>query len=367
MLTRLVIENFKCIEDAQELNFSKYNIIYGASGTGKSTIVHAIKLIMKTYLLDPPLREPDYSVSSIEEMLPNRDVDKRIKVALEGKLKIPFINQDIKFDISLTLSVSDGTLTTGIEVESTKIPQGEMLQAMFSYVVKEHTIGKYSIKFEAHYLTHSIYNVRVVYPRVTVFDKELFIILYQEIFPKILENNIHIISGFRTGVEYSFKPMIENDYMKIVRKMFVNPHVKYNVSEDLSKVLNDKVLLDLRKLEKLDEYVLEDVVKELPVSCLGTSFINLLYLFTELESLNNGGTLIVDDFDSYIDDTIIERVCDTLIERCEKKNIQLILLVRSKFMRDLIVKRFRENNINVKVFSCEKSGGRCRVCETIYH
>ncbi len=363
VLTRLVIENFKCFKTKQELEFDKINIIYGPSGTGKSTIVHAIRLVLKTYLLDPPLREPDYSVSSIEEMLPDKDVDRKIRISLEGKLLLPYLQKDIRYDIALTLSISDGTLTTGVEIEDTKIPQSEMLQAMFSYVIREHTIGKYSIKFEAHYLTHSIYNVRVVYPRVTLFDKELFIVLYQDIFPRILENNIHIVGGARGQVDYSFKPMIENEYFRIVKKLFVDPHVKYLVSEDLSKVLGRRVLLDLRRLERSEEFVLEDLAIRLPVSSLGTSFVNLMHIFTELESLQPGGTLIVDDFDAYLSDDILERTCEVLVRRSIEKDIQLILIVRSRLVYDSIQKIVKERygSTDIGTFECVREGDECKI------
>jgi len=363
VLTRLVIENFKCFKTKQELNFNKINVVYGTSGSGKSSIVHAIRLVMKTYLLDPLLREPDYSISNIDEMLPDRDIDKKIRIVLEGKFQLPYIQKEVKYDIALTLSVSDGTLTTGVEIEDTKIPQSEMLQAMFSYIIREHTIGKYSIKFEAHYITHSIYNVRVVYPRITLFDKELFIVLYQDIFPKILENNIHIVRGVRGYVDYSFKPMIEDEYTRIVKKLFVDPQVKYLVSEDLSKVLDRKILLDLRRVEHSEEYVLEDLAMRLPVSSLGTSFFNLVHVFTELESLPPGGTLIVDDFDTYLSDDILERTCDVLIKRSLEKNTQLILITRSRFVydniRSLIEKKY--GSIDYGLFECVKEGAECKI------
>ncbi len=328
MITRLVIENFKCFETRQEIRFPRFALIYGHAGSGKSTIVHAIKLLLKSYFLAPLIRDLDYSVHNIDEILPRKDVTKRTKLEMEGSLRIPYIKANLDFSIELSLSISDGVLSTGIRIGETSMPKAEMLQSMFAYVCKEYNEGRYSVKFEAHYLTHSVYNIKVVFPRITVIDKEEFIVLYQDIFPKILERNIKLVDTVRNIVDYSVRPGIDTKFTRSVIHILTDPQLKRRVSRALSEILNREILLDFRKVEARDEYVLEDIVLSLPLSVHETSLVSLLYMLVALESVSDGGTVIIDDFDSYLDSDLLERTVRSVSRRALERNLQLILMFR---------------------------------------
>jgi len=328
MITRLKIENFKCFQDKQELHFTRYTLVHGPAGSGKSTITHAIKLLIKSYLLTPIVRELDYSIFNIEEILPNKDPTRRARLELEGFLKIPYIKANLNFNIELSLSVSDGVLSTGVQIGETVIPRAEMLQSMFSYVCREYNEGRYSVKLEAHYLTHSVYNVKVVYPRVTVIDKEEFIVLYQDIFPKILERNLKIVDTVRNIVEYSIRPGVETKFSKLALQILTDPQLKRRVSKLLSEIVGRELILDFRKIESREEYILEDVISSLPISAQETSLISLLYMLVAVESVSDHGTVVIDDFDSYLDSELLERVVTVLTKRALERDLQLILMFR---------------------------------------
>lgn len=45
MITKLKIQNFKCFEEERELSFSRFNILYGKNGRGKSTVIQSLLLL----------------------------------------------------------------------------------------------------------------------------------------------------------------------------------------------------------------------------------------------------------------------------------------------------------------------------------
>ncbi len=342
MLEKIVIENFKCFKDKREFKFSKINLIYGKSGSGKSSIVHALKLCLKTFLLDPILREYDYAIDQVRELLPDNDISKRIHIYTRGTITLPYVNKNAIFDIDFSLSVSDGTLSTGIEIEDAKITRSEMLQAMFSYVIREYNYDKYSIKIEAHYLSHCVYNVRVVYPRITILDRELFIILYQEIFPNMLKESIKILTPYNNIAQYSIIPNIEDPNIETYKILLTDPCVKYRVSKILSEIFNREVIIDVRRIKNRDEYIIEDLSTSRPVSSLESSFRNILNICTLIENLRNNGTLIVDDYDSLMGDDLLTKVTTIIVKRALSRNIQLILTFRYRRNLDEVFSKLQD-------------------------
>ena len=45
MITKLRIQNFKCFEEEREISFSRFNILYGKNGRGKSTVAQSLLLL----------------------------------------------------------------------------------------------------------------------------------------------------------------------------------------------------------------------------------------------------------------------------------------------------------------------------------
>lgn len=45
MITKLKIQNFKCFSEEKEIRFSKFNVLYGKNGRGKSTIIQSLLLL----------------------------------------------------------------------------------------------------------------------------------------------------------------------------------------------------------------------------------------------------------------------------------------------------------------------------------
>ncbi len=322
------MQNFKCFENKREIRFSRFTFIHGRAGSGKSSITHAVRILTKTYMLTPIVRDLDFSVLNVEEILPKRDPTKRTRLELEGSLRVPYIKTDLLFDIELSLSISDGILSTGVRIGETTMPKAEMLQSMFSYVCKEYREGRYSVKLEAHYLTQSIFNIKAVYPRITVIDREEFVVLFQDTFPRLLERGIKVVDCVRNIVDYSIRPGLETKFTKMALNLLIDPQLKRRVSKLLTEVTGRDIILDFRKIENREEYVLENVVQALPLSAHETSLINLVYMFTAEESLPDRGTLIVDDFDSFLSDELLERTVSVLSKRALERELQLILLFR---------------------------------------
>ncbi|NPA99817.1 MAG: hypothetical protein GXO10_00405 [Crenarchaeota archaeon] len=327
MIEEIVVENFKCFRNRKEVKLSQINIVKGDSDSGKSSLVHAVKLCLKSFLLDPVMKDLDYSIDDIRELLPDQDPSKRLHIHMRGNIDLPYVHKMAKYDIDMTLSVSDGTLSTGIEIEDAKITRSEMMQAMFSYIIKEYNYDKYSIKIEAHYLSHCVYNLKVVYPRLTIMDKELFIVLYQDILPNLLRENIKIVNIYQGIACYSVNPLIDEPYTEAYKILLVDPQVKYNVNKLLSKIYNRDIVIDIRRLKNRDEYVVEDIVTSRPVSAMSTTFRNLLNIVIAIESSPMLGTVIVDDYDRMIPGSKIVNITNILAERCLEKNVQLILTV----------------------------------------
>ncbi len=347
MLDKVVIENFKCFREKREFTFSKINLVHGKAGSGKSSIVHALKLCIKSFLLDPILKDPDYAVDEIRELLPDKDITKRLHIRLEGSILLPYVNKKAKYDIDLTLSVSDGTLSTGIEIEEAKITRSEMLQAMFSYIIKEYNYDKYTIKIEAHYLSHCVYNLKVVYPRITIMDRELFIVLYQEIFPNMLREYIKIITLLHNIAQYSILPTIDDPLLENYRILFSDPHVKCRVSKLLSEIYNREIVIDIRRLKNRDEYVIEDLSTGRPTSSYDSTFRSLLNICTSMESLREGGTLIIDDYDAMLSGDILNRATSIIVKRALERDIQLIITLRHSRNIENIVNSIGKEDVNV--------------------
>ncbi len=342
MIEEVLIENFKCFKDRKDLKFSQINIVKGESDKGKSTIVHAVKLCLKSFLLDPIIRDLDFSIDEVKELLPDLDLSKRIHIHLKGNIDLPFVHKPVKYDVDMSLSVSDGTLSTGIEIEDARITRSEMLQAMFSYIIKEYNYDKYSIKIEAHYLSHCVYNLKVVYPRITIMDKELFIILYQDIFPNLLKERIKIVNLYQGAACYSLNPVIEEPFIENYKILLVDPQVKHNVSKLLSKIYGRDIIIDVRRMRNRDEYVIEDIVTSRPISTMSSTFRNLLNMAIVIESTPRTGTVIVDDYDRMITGNDLQRITKVLVERCLEKDIQLILMVNNGLDVERTIENIRE-------------------------
>ncbi|NPA70546.1 MAG: hypothetical protein GXO26_07025 [Crenarchaeota archaeon] len=343
MIEEIVVENFKCFKNRKEVKFNQINIVKGDSDTGKSSLIHAVKLCLKSFLLDPIMKDLDYSIDDVRELLPDQDPSKRIHIHMRGSIDLPYVHKLAKYDIDMTLSVSDGTLSTGIEIEDAKITRSEMLQAMFSYVIKEYNYDKYSVKIEAHYLSHCVYNLKVVYPRITIMDKELFIILYQDIFPNLLKEHIKIVNIYQGVAYYSINPLIDEPYVETYKILLVDPQVKHNVNKVLSKIYNRDVIIDIRRMKNRDEYIVEDIVTGRPISTMSTTFRNVLNIVIALESSPRSGTVIVDDYDRMVTGIKMIDVTSVLAERCLERDVQLILMVRESYDVDKMIEHLRSS------------------------
>ncbi|NPA24029.1 MAG: AAA family ATPase [Crenarchaeota archaeon] len=342
MIEEIIVENFKCFRNRKELKLSQINIIIGEPEKGKSTIIHSVKLCMKSFLLDPIIRDLDFSIDEVKELLPDMDLSKRIHIHLRGNIELPFVYKPVKYDIDMSLSASDGTLSTGIEIEDAKITRSEMLQAMFSYIIKEYNYEKYSIKIEAHYLSHCVYNLKVVYPRITIMDKELFIILYQDIFPNLLKDRIRIVNPYQGVACYSINPIVDDPFTENYKVLLVDPQVKHNVSRLLSKIYGRDVVIDIRRIKNRDEYVVEDITTSRPISTMSTTFRNVLNIAIVIESTPKTGTVIIDDYDRMIPGSHMANITDILVKRCLERGVQLILTANTGLDVEKTVEKLRE-------------------------
>ena len=366
MIKSLLIENFKCFKNCYEIEFGKVNVIYGNSNTGKSTIIHAIKLPIKTFSTDPIIKDVDFSYNEIREILPNRDISKTLRIVIKGDLKLPYVESILNYIIDFKLSVSDGTLCTGIEIEDLKITIPEMLQSMFAYVIKEIKHGKYSIRFEGHYLMHSIYNVKVIYPRITIIDRETYTILYIEILPKLFEKFIKIIPDIKLSKYYSCKPTYPSKYCELVNDLLENPEIKEKLSHLISKVLGTKFIFDIRKLQETDEFLIENVVNKLNVSLESTTLLNLMYIFTKLLLTPKNGTLVIEKPDQDLDLNTLKQFLNTLVNYCIDNNIQLIITTTNLLTVGYLVKTCLLKGIDlrdIKIYQILKHEDSSKIIE----
>ncbi len=363
MIRSLTIGNFKCFRDPQTLSLSKLNIIYGHACSGKSSIVHAIRLILKTFTSDPIVKDVDFSFDSVSDLLPDKDVTKVLHASIIGDVLIPYVRKPISYVADLRLSASEGLLSTGVEVESFKISVPEMLQAMFSYLVRDLRCGRYNVRFESHYLVHSLHNVKVVYPRVTVVDRETSAILYTEILPKIIEEHIAVAPEVRAARCYSCREGLLSSCCRVAERVFQRPELKDRISTLMTRIMGRSIKIDIRKTSAAGDYCVEDIVEGINVSMESSGVLQILNVVTELVSLPSCGTLVVDEIDQYLDRKLMERAAEVIVDECIARDIQLVATTSSEIALLCMMKAARRLDVksDLLVYGVERLDGSSRV------
>ena len=85
-LRRVRLQNFKCIEDSQDISLAPLTVIFGRNNTGKSSILQSLLLLCQT--LDSPehgarlnLRGPLYPAGSFADIVHQHQSDRHVAMS----------------------------------------------------------------------------------------------------------------------------------------------------------------------------------------------------------------------------------------------------------------------------------------------
>lgn len=107
MITKLCVQNFKCFAEERTLQFSRFNVLYGKNGRGKSTIIQALLLLSQNIKKKDSLTNVSLKGNMVD-LVSYSDVINRY----QPKDTILFnISTDIDDDLTLEFGRSESGLT----------------------------------------------------------------------------------------------------------------------------------------------------------------------------------------------------------------------------------------------------------------
>jgi len=103
MIKQLIIQNFKCFSDERKMNFSRFNVLYGKNGRGKSTIIQSLLILSQNIKKNDTLTNLSLKGSVIDLGNYKDVINSYIK---DGLIRIN-VSTDIDDELKLTFGKSE--------------------------------------------------------------------------------------------------------------------------------------------------------------------------------------------------------------------------------------------------------------------
>ncbi len=349
-INSLILENFKIFRNAT-FKFKKYNIITGSNDSGKSTIIHAILTSLKTLTSDPIVRDVVFSFENIEDIIHNHDVEKVTRIEVNGSLPLNYINENLDFSLRLRLSRNNGIIITDVSIGNVQLQDKEVLQATYSYIIKEARIGKYIIRLIPHHLQHTVFNVKVFYPRISIINVDEGLLLLEDAFPSIIYKHVCIIPSLRSFITSKSKLDFLDTSSSIIIKLLEQPKIKYKVSQVLTSIFGREIIIDVKKVKGFDEFYIEDLSSGNRFSLESSSLAQILYVIVHTLSLPKNSTLIIEEPEVHLHPKMQRKFMNELLKLCNENDLQLIITTHSEY----IIKSLDNVRNEVVIYYLERS------------
>lgn len=313
-LSSLKVKTFRGIKDLEVKDLGDINILVGANNCGKTSLLEAIMLLSRpddfTHVVSiARLREvnrnfPNLSASffdsflylfnklndelliSVSASINNMDVICNIKGRIE-KVLID-LNEEIKNNPLINRRAREGSISDGEEIDS------------FVGEIQINNIGQLS--FETNYIPISFHK----YERIIRMNKK----------PSFL--NMTFVSTIDHIVKNTFRHVINNGKLK-------------NKVVEVLKLF-DSDITDLRLIQdddgRVSQVIANSLLNYMPLSTYGDGIKKVIALANGIAEAQNG-VLLVDEIETSIHASALDKVFLWLIKACKEFNVQLFLTTHS--------------------------------------
>lgn len=339
----LSIDTFRGIKNLELQDFGDVNIFTGGNNCGKTSVLELILSIQNPFLLwtwdwisrRAPLEK--YSNMCFYEQLNNLfDVDaehKRIKYSYQ-------LNNKENCNVEIAQEVDTATLT---EDEIMKIdPRAGMriLDLDDTKKIREYPVKKMKLQFKKNHnivSERSIYDFQRMNDRYEDYGDNLEISNISYIYPEE-----HLLHDCFLGNVFE-EPEMYQELLEIL-KSFDEDIISINATVD--KITKNPVYKFLSAKHKT----------AIPLNMYGDGMKKVLRLIENMCGSKNG-VMIIDEFETGIHTSGMERIFGWLVKTCKKLNIQLFLCSHSIEAIEKLIKSTSDMDIDMKLYTLYREDG----------
>jgi predicted ATPase len=355
MIQKVFIENFKAIHIGTELPFQPFTVFIGNNGTGKSSIVEALRVLQIAVRFD--LNEAFYEFGGIEKAR-NKNAD--ISENMEGKFGIAKdIFQPIKITIAAKVNENIYDYEVSINYDRVYVVENEVLKCngkfLFTSQIKQNTeneaeVWLYDLKTQEKrpfFYKHEPNSLMLSYK-----GSPSYIIGIEE-FSNYVENwqflylNAHIMGQpvaqnklyFKKSLNYDGRNVAEfllwlkdqgkGHWESLIQKMqFVLPYIKDIEPHVLTETINTEIELLLHESKGKQ--------KAIPGWLLSSGTLRILALLAMFETPGKPSVLFVDEIENGLDPRTIGLLLNQIENVFSDKTMQVIVTTHSPYFLDMV-------------------------------
>lgn len=346
-ITKIKLKNFKQYTDF-EWNLSKnsnVNLIYGPNGSGKSTLIHSLKFL--ALILEPKFANDFFFLKNLYNQFSTIGTEEEISVTIEF--------EDYRNKYSYSVSVAKGDIVTkekfellsnGITLFEKK--RGELLNMG---TIKD-LFNNELFTFDENYMDSigsTLHALIMKYPEVYDFNRELFSLanlLYPWLTSKpddetedkiFLERMIDelskrsIIKVQKDAFE-KIKPKLENFMEKFSYFASEIDHTVMGVSHTVKHLGNDTIELSYSFKKRVANKLIDINVQQ---ESKGTkTYMMYFKSLIKLEQESNKNILTIDEFGTFIHETLALNIYKKIVTTARENNRQLLIATHSLNLLD---------------------------------